>query len=187
MRKIIASQLVTLDGMFEGPDHEFVPPPWNHQLDDYSVEMCTVECDTIIYGRVSYEMNKKFWDDPANDAAKMPVGKAMNSLPKIVFSRTLPDNPGWNARVVRDHLLDEVAALKRAPGKNLVMFGSANLMATFVKHDLIDDYVFMVNPLIMGGGLPLFRGGHPRQPMKLVSSRALDNGVLLLRYTRDRG
>ena len=131
-------------------------------------------------------MNRKHWDDPTSEAAKMPVGKAMNSLPKIVFSRTLPDDPGWNARVIRDHLLDEVATLRRAPGKSMVMFGSANLMETFAKHDLIDEYRFMVNPLVMGGGLPLFRGGHPRQPMKLLSARALDNGVVLLAYVRDR-
>lgn len=186
MRKIIASQLMTLDGMFEAPNKEFVPPPWNDELDNYGVEMLTNECDTIIYGRVCFEMNRGFWENPTSDAAKLPVAPLMNSTPKLVFSRTLPDNPGWNARVIRDHLVDEVASLKRAPGRHMVMYGSANLMETFAKHDLIDEYVFMVNPLIMGGGAPLFRGGHARQPMKLLWSRALDNGVLLLRYARDR-
>jgi dihydrofolate reductase len=185
MRKVIASQLITLDGMFEAPNKEFVPPPWNDELDSYGVEMLTHECDTIIYGRVCYEMNRGFWEQ-APEAAKLPVAPLMSSTPKLVFSRTLPDNPGWNARVIRDRVAETVMELKRAPGKDLVMYGSANLMETFVQHDLIDEYVFMVNPLIMGGGAPLFRGGHARQPMKLVWSRPLANGVLLLRYARDR-
>ena len=130
-------------------------------------------------------MNRTFWEHPHPDVANMPVAPLMNSTAKLVFSRTLPDNPGWNARVIRDHVADEMAALKRAPGKNMVMYGSANLMETFVKQDLIDEYVFMVNPLIMGGGVPLFHGG-PRQPLKLLWSRALDTGVLLLRYARVR-
>jgi dihydrofolate reductase len=186
MRKIIASQLITLDGMFEAQNKEFVSPPWNDQLDQYGIDMLTNEVDTILYGRITYAFNAAFWQDLSGDARKHPVAPLMNSTPKVVFSRTLPDNPGWNARVVRDHLVDEVATLKRAPGKNMVMYGSANLMETFAKHDLIDEYSFMVNPLIMGGGAPLFRGGHARQPLKLLWTKALDNGVLILRYARDR-
>jgi dihydrofolate reductase len=183
MRTLIASQLMTLDGMFEGPNHEFVPPPWNAELEQYGVDMLTKEADTILYGRVTYEYMKAYW--PNADVEKQPVAKYMNALPKVVVSRTLPADPGWNTRVISDHVAEEIEALKRAPGKKIVLYGSGKLMATLVAHDLIDEYVFMINPLIMGGGAPLFRGG-PRQPLKHLSTTTCDNGVLLVRYLRDR-
>jgi dihydrofolate reductase len=183
VRTLIASQLVTLDGMFEGPDHELVPPPWNAQLEQYGVDMLTKEADTILYGRVTYEHMRAYW--PTADVAKQPVARYMNALPKVVVSRALPPDPGWNTRVIRDHVVEELLALKRQSGKSIVLYGSANLMETLVRYDLVDEYVFMINPLIMGGGAPLFRGG-PRQLLKHVSTTTCDNGVLLVRYGRDR-
>lgn len=111
MRKVIASMLMTVDGFFEGPDREFVPPPWNEEMTRYSDDI-TSEADTILYGRVSYEMNRPFWQaaetDPSSPAARLPFAHKMNSLRKVVFSRTLPDEPGWNARVVRGDLASAV-------------------------------------------------------------------------------
>jgi dihydrofolate reductase len=189
VRRIIASMLTTVDGYFEGPDREFVPPPWNEQLTRYSDDI-TSECDTIIYGRISFEMNKAYWQqaetDPSSDAAKLPFAHKMNSLRKLVFSRTLPDEPGWNARVIRELRVDEMEAIKRQPGKDMVMFGSAQLLASLMAHDLVDEYRFIVNPLLLGAGAPLFRGGHARLPLELVSCQALDNGVLMVRYRRAR-
>lgn len=182
MRRLIASQLVSLDGMFEGPNRELVPPPWNDQLEQYGVHMLRDECDTILYGRVTFEFMRAYW--VTADAGEQPVATYMNAHPKVVASRTLSDDPGWNARVIRD-VVPEVTALKRAPGKHIVLYGSAELMATLVAADLIDDYVFMVNPIILGAGVPLFRGG-PRLPLQHVSTTTCDNGVLLVRYRRDR-
>jgi dihydrofolate reductase len=183
MRSLIASQLMTLDGFFEGPNGEFVPPPWNHQLDQYGVDLLTREVDTILYGRRTFEFMRAYW--PTANPEEQPVATSMNALPKVVVSTTLPADPGWNARVVRS-VTDDIAALKREPGKSIVLYGSATLMEALVKHDLIDEYVFMVNPMILGGGKPLFRGEHARLPLRHVSTLTCDNGVLLVRYTRAR-
>jgi dihydrofolate reductase len=184
MRSLIASQLMTLDGFFEGPNGEFVPPPWNHQLDQYGDDMLTREVDTILYGRRTFEFMRSYWTTA--DPEKQPVTtQQMNALPKVVVSRTLPEDPGWNARTVRDVATD-IAALKREPGKSIVLYGSATLMAALVQHDLIDEYAFVLNPMILGAGSRLFRGEHARLPLRHVSTLTCDNGVLLVRYTRDR-
>jgi dihydrofolate reductase len=181
VRSLVASQLMTLDGYFEGPNGEFVSPPWNAQLEQYGVDMLSKEADTILYGRTTWQFMKAYW--PSANVDEQPVAKYMNALPKVVVSRTLIGEPGWNTRVVRD--VDGAAALKREPGEKIVLYGSATLMASLVEADLIDEYVFMINPLIMGGGAPLFRGC-PRQQLSHVSTQTCDNGVLLVRYQRVR-
>ena len=183
MRKLIASQLMTLDGFFEGPNGEFVPPPWNSQLEQYGVDLLTREVDTILYGRRTFEFMRAYW--PTANPEEQPVAIQMNALPKAVVSTTLPEDPGWNARVIRD-VTTGIAALKRMPGKSIVLYGSATLMAALVKQDLIDEYVFMLNPILLGAGAPLFRGEHARLPLRHVSTQTCDNGVLLVRYARDR-
>ena len=145
--------------------------------------MLSKECDTILYGRTTWQHMKAYW--PTASVEEQPVARYMNALPKVVVSRTLPADPGWNTRVISNNVVEGITALKREPGKKIVLYGSANLMATLVSSDLIDEYVFMINPLIMGGGAPLFRGG-PRQLLKHVSTETCDNGVMLVRYLRDR-
>lgn len=178
MRPIIASELMTLDGYMEGPNREFVPPPWNDQLETYSNAICD-EADTILYGRVSYEMNKAFWT-----TSDLPLAPKMNALKKVVFSRTLPDEPGWNARVVRGNLREEVDALRREPGRAMVIFGSGDILSELTRLGLVDEYRFMVNPMLLGGGKRLFEGRYERIPLRLLSADTLDNGVLMLRYER---
>lgn len=174
MRRIIASELTTLDGYMEGPNREFVPPPWNDQLEAYSQAICE-EADTILYGRVAYEMNKAFWT-----TSDMALAPRMNALEKVVLSRTLPDNPGWNARVVRG--VEEIAALKRGPGRAMVIFGSGDLLSELTRLRLVDEYRFLLSPMLLGGGKRLFEGRHERIDLRLLESRTLDNGVLMLRY-----
>ncbi|MBC7973519.1 MAG: dihydrofolate reductase family protein [Myxococcales bacterium] len=190
MSRLVASLLMTLDGHFEGPNRDFVPPPWNDQLDQYSNDIID-SSQYFLYGRKTFEMNKAFWEPAATDptspaAADHSYAHKMNETPKLVFSRTLPDNPGWNARVIRDHVVDEIAALKRQSGKDLVLFGSADFLQTLMTHDLVDEYRLIVNPLLLGAGRPLFLGGHAQLRLELLESRPLNNGVLILRYGRVR-
>jgi len=182
MRKVIASQLMTVDGYFEAPNHEFVPPPWNDELETYSNEV-TTGAGALLFGRVGFQMMKAFWEPAGTDptSPSYDLAQIMNRLPKVVFSRTLNGDPGWNGRVARD-AVPEVTKLKLEPGGPLVVFGSAEMMGALVAEGLVDEIILMVNPLVMGGGSPLFKGGHSRIPLKLLSARGLDNGVVLLRY-----
>ncbi|HYS41638.1 MAG TPA: dihydrofolate reductase family protein, partial [Pseudonocardiaceae bacterium] len=101
-------------------------------------------------------------------------------MPKIVYSRTL-EHADWNTTIVRDVVVDEVKALKEQPGGDLSL-GGADLAATFMRHDLIDEYRLYVNPVVIGAGKPLFQGA--KLDLRLVENRTFGNGVVMLRYER---
>lgn len=103
-------------------------------------------------------------------------------MPKIVYSRTL-ERADWNTTIVRDVVVEEVLALKAQPGGNLAL-GDAELAATFMRHDLIDEYRLYVHPVVIGRGKPLFPTSDTRTHLKLAETRAFGNGVVLLRYQR---
>jgi dihydrofolate reductase len=108
----------------------------------------------------------------------------MNSVPKIVFSNTL-DVAEWNnTRLVSGRAEEEVARLKQESGKDLFIFGSANLVGSLTNHGLIDEYRIGLNPLVLGGGTPMFKRSDERMRLKLLEARQLQSGVALLRYER---
>ena len=135
MRKLIMWNMVTLDGFFEGAKpweidwHDYV---WGEELEKFSVEQSKSIC-TLLFGRVTYEGMFSYWS-----TAKGETADFMNSIPKIVFSRTLQKAEWNNTRMVRDYAEEEVVKLKQQQGKDLYIFGSANLSATFAQRDLID-------------------------------------------------
>jgi dihydrofolate reductase len=105
-------------------------------------------------------------------------------MPKIVFSTKL-ERADWNTTIVRDVVVEEILALKAQPGGDLVL-GGADLAATFMRHDLIDEYRIYVHPVLIGRAKPLFRPSDSRFDFRLAESRAFGNGVVLLRYERVR-
>ncbi|HEX9014782.1 MAG TPA: dihydrofolate reductase family protein, partial [Chloroflexota bacterium] len=106
----------------------------------------------------------------------------MNSIPKIVVSRTL-DRADWhNTRLVKDNLATEIAGLKQQPGKNWFIFGSANLASALTDLGLIDEYRVIVSPVVLGSGKPLFPDMRKRLDLQLTNSRIFRNGNVLLHY-----
>jgi dihydrofolate reductase len=103
-------------------------------------------------------------------------------MPKIVYSRTL-ERADWNTTVVRDVVPEEVMELKAQPGGDMVI-GGANLAATFMRHDLIDEYRLYVHPVVIGRGKPLFPTSDAKIDLRLAETRPFGNGVVLLRYER---
>ncbi len=171
--------LVTLDGFFEGPKswdidwHEYV---WGEELEQFSIEQ-SKSIGTLLFGRVTYEGMAAYWTTATGEIADF-----MNSIPKVVFSRTL-ERAAWNnTRLVKTNAEEEVAKLKQQPGKDLYIFGSANLSSTLMRHGLIDEYRLALNPLILGGGNPLFKPSPERMRLKLLEAKPLKSGVVLLRY-----
>ncbi len=181
MRKLFAFNLVTLDGFFEGPNQDI---SW-HNVDDefntFAIEQ-TSTLDVILFGRVTYQMMASFWPTPEVIAADPVVAGLMNGLPKVVFSTTLAKAEWNNTRLVRDHLKEEVLKLKQQPGKDLAVFGSANLLASLMQLDLVDEHRILVNPVILGNGNPLFKQAKDKQNLKLIRSRVFGNGNVLLCY-----
>ena len=128
-----------------------------------------------------------FWPtadaDPASCAAVVEFARIWRDMPKIVFSRTL-ERADWNTTVVREVDPEEIRALKAQPGGDLGL-GGAEIAAEFLRLDLVDEYRMYVHPVVVGGGTPLFRR-RTAAALQLVETRTFGNGVVLLRYGRER-
>ena len=179
MRKLIMWNMVTLDGFFEGRKpweidwHELA---WGEELEQMSIEQ-TGSADLLLFGRRTYEGMAQYWP-----TATEQVADIMNSISKVVFSGTL-DKADWNnTRLVKSKAEEEVARLKQQPGQDMLIFGSADLSATLMRHSLIDEFRLGVVPVVLGGGNPLFKPIPDRLPMKLLEARPLKSGCVILRY-----
>jgi dihydrofolate reductase len=185
LRKIVVMMSVSLDGFFEGPNHEL---DWQLVDDElhshFNSELS--EMGAFLDGRVTYELMASYWPtadaDPTSTAPVVEFARIWRDMPKIVYSRTL-ERADWNATVVRDVVAEEVMELKEQPGGDLVL-GGADLAATFRRLDLIDEYRLYVHPVIIGRGKPLFQPSDATIDLKLAETRAFGNGVVLLRYQR---
>lgn len=178
MRKLIMWNLMTLDGYVEGPNrdigwHEDV---WGDELQQISIEQGR-EAGALLFGRITYELMASYWP-----TAKGEIADSMNGLPKIVASRTLEKADWHNTRLVRENLPEEIARLKAESGKDIFVFGSADLSASLVPHGLIDEFRICVVPLVLGGGTPLFKSSPERLKLRLLETRPLKSGGVVLRY-----
>jgi dihydrofolate reductase len=181
MRKLFVFNLVTLDGYFEGPNREIDWHNVDAEFNEYAIDMLN-SVDTLLFGRVTYELMASYW--PTSDAIKNDpiVAEKMNTLPKIVFSKTL-NKVGWNnTRLVKDVISKEIEKMKQVPGKDIVILGSGSIMSEFAQRGLIDEYRIMVNPIVLGDGKPLFKGIKDRLNLKLTKTRTFGNGNVLLYY-----
>ena len=176
---------VSLDGFIEGPNRQL---DW-HMVDDelhshFNGQLR--DMGAFIYGRVNYEMMAGFWptadSDPSSTAPMVEFARIWRDMPKIVFSRTL-ERADWNTTVVRDVVPQEVMELKAQPGGDLAL-GGADLAASFMRHDLIDEYRLYIHPIVIGRGKPLFRPSDTKIELRLAETRTFGNGVVLLRYQR---
>jgi dihydrofolate reductase len=106
----------------------------------------------------------------------------MNSLPKFVVSTTL-DEVAWNnSRLIKENVAEEVAALKQQPGQDILVAGSGVLVHTLMQHDLIDEYRIMLHPIVLGSGKRLFRDGNDTKTLRLVETKPLSSGIVVLSY-----
>jgi dihydrofolate reductase len=179
MRNLIMWNLLTLDGYFEGPnswDLDWHNYAWGEELERFSLDQLKT-IDALIFGRVTYQGMASYWT-----AEKGEVADAMNSIPKIVFSKTLAKADWNNTRLVNTDAAAEVRKLKSAAGKDLFIFGSAGLSAAFMRDGLIDEYRLCLVPVVLGGGNPLFKPGIAKMPMKLIEAKTLKTGGVILRY-----
>ncbi len=184
MRKVIFQMLTTLDGYFEGPDKEI---DWHNVDDEFNNFAKDVlnNVDTLIFGRVTYQLMADYW--PSVDALKDDpvVAGYMNSLNKIVVSKTLKSVEWNNTKLIRQNVDDEILKLKKQPGKAIVIFGSSDLTVSLMKNNLVDEFRILINPVILGKGKPLFQGLNERYKLKLVSTQAFNSGNVMLIYKPD--
>ena len=183
MSKLIMWNLLTLDGYFEGAKsweldwHEYV---WGEELERLSIEQLH-SADRLLFGRVTYEGMAAYWSTEKGEVADL-----MNTIPKVVFSRTI-SKPGWaNTTLVKENAAAAVRDLKQQGDRNMFVFGSANLSAALMKDNLFDEYRLAIVPVVLGNGKPLFGGGLNRQRFKLLEARPLTSGCVILRYEPDQ-
>lgn len=181
MAKVIAWNLVTLDGYFEGTekwDLSFHNEAWGDELDALSKEFGK-RAQLLVFGRVTHDGMKAYWTSA--NAEDGEVTRYMNALPKLVASRTIQSSDWNNTRVTAD-IVGEIAKLRAAPGKDVLVFGSAELIDTLLAAKQIDELMLAVVPVRLGAGTPLLKPGSEQQKLDLLENRPLKNGTVILRY-----
>lgn len=183
MRKIVVHMGLSLDGYFEGPDHDL---SW-HRVDEelhahFNAELATRSA--FIEGRVTYEGMEAIWPTADQNPDFPPVmqefAEIWRATPKIVYSRTLHE-VGPNATLRSEVDPDEIRALKEQPGGDMTI-GGVDLVETFRRLDLIDEYRLYVMPVLVGRGRRLFDSADAQTDLDLVEVRRFGNGVVMLRY-----
>ena len=179
MRKLIMWNVITLDGYFEGNknwDLSFHETVWGPELEELSIEQLQ-SADFLVFGRVTYEGMAAYWKTEKGEIAEM-----MNKIPKLVFSRTLTSADWNNTTLFKDNASGEISKLKAQSGKDMYVFGSANLSETFINDNIFDEYRIAVAPVLLGNGRPLFRQGIYSRNLSLVSTQPLSTGGVILKY-----
>ena len=189
MRNVILWMQQSVDGFIEGPNGEFDWPIVREELHQYFIDQARA-LDTFLYGRRVYQLMANFWPtadaDPSSTEQTVEFARIWKRMPKIVFSKTL-DHAEWNTRVVSENIAEEITRLKGQPGKDMALFGGADIAATFMRLGLIDEYRLFVHPVVLGGGKRLFGRLDGRTNVQLVEARTFDPGVVLLRYRQAAG
>ena len=196
MRRIVMFNRVTADGYFAAPDGnlDWVVP--EEEIDKESVAAAP-GTDTVLFGHRTYQMFASFWprfledasiSDPHDPGRRSPEMKAMgvmlNEAEKVVFSRT-PKETAWkNSRISRELDPREIEALKRRPGKDIIIFGSGSIVSQLTEHGLIDDYQFIVAPVLLGKGRQLVTNVPHSRRLRLREAKAYPSGNVTLSYVR---
>ncbi|WP_295127674.1 dihydrofolate reductase family protein [uncultured Chitinophaga sp.] len=185
MRRIIFQTMISLDGFFEGPHHELNWHVVDDEMNEVAIDMLN-RVDTIIFGRITYEMMAAFWPTYHSMDSNATVAHKMNNLNKIVFSRTLQSAEWKNAVLIQEDAAPVLERLKRLPGKDMVIMGSSQLAASLIPHDLIDEFRILVAPVVLGKGHTLFEGMHDTYKLKLTRARMLRSGNVVLYYQPEK-
>lgn len=184
MRKLIMWNVITLDGYFEGEkkwDLSFHDTVWGPELEKLSLEQLH-SADYLVFGRVTYEGMAAYWKNAEGENNE--IARFMNSVPKLVFSRTLKEVDWNNSTLIRGNASAEISRLKAQGSGDMYVFGSADLSKTFISDDLFDEYRIGIAPVMLGRGTPLFKQGIPSRNLSLVSTQQLSPGGVVLRLTK---
>jgi len=189
MRELIVAEFITLDGVIQAPggadeDTEggfthggWTQPYWHDDIGTHFFEAMS-QADALLLGRKTWQIHGGAFE--AMDAD--PFADAMNDIRKYVVSTTLESASAWrNSILIRDNVVEAVRELKQQPGQNILSDGSSVLVQELAKHDLIDEYLLHVYPIVLGGGKRLYPDGK-RLDLTLVEAKPLPTGVLFMRY-----
>jgi dihydrofolate reductase len=192
MRKIVSFVHVSLDGFVASTDEGMASLGWisiSEDLFDY-VEQRIGTTDSALYGRVTYQMMESYWptaaDQPNATRHDIEHSRWYKQATKIVLSRTMQGKNLPNTKIISSDLADEITRLKQGAGSDILMFGSPTATHALMAENLIDEYWLFVNPILLGQGVPLFKGIKNRTTLKLVTSKVFPSGVVCLQYELQR-
>jgi dihydrofolate reductase len=180
MRKIFATTFVTLDGVMEAPN-EWNPQFWSNEAEEYKREELFAT-DALLLGRKTYEGFAAAWPAMTDEDG---FADRMNSLPKYVVSSTLEKLEWNNAKLLKQDFITEVQNLKQGSGQDIAIHGSGQLLNSLMEHGLIDEFHMMVFPIVVGDGEKLIKKTDTSTVLKLMETKMLPNGVIVLHYQPD--
>ena len=186
MRKVFLFMMISLDGFFEGPNHDLFWHTVDDEFNQFAAKQMQ-EIGTFLFGRRTYQLMEEYWpnEKPENELDKI-IRDQMDNLPKYVYSKTLTEvkqTDDWqNVTLCHEVDADEIKKLKEEEGYDIAVFGSSNLCISLLKLGLLDELRIMVSPTIIGDGTRLFEGLDEQLKLKLTDSRIFKNGNVLLTY-----
>ena len=175
MSKLVSVIYISMDGVVEEP--AWSAPFWNDDHGKFQAGQLS-QSRALLLGRVTYDGMSQAW--PAMEAAGEDVGE-MNRIPKYVASTTLKD-PTWNATVIDGDVAAAVAKLKAEEGKDLLVYGSGDLLDHLIRHDLVDELKLFLHPVVVGRGKRLFADGADPKTWHLAATHVFGSGALVLDY-----
>jgi dihydrofolate reductase len=182
MRRVVAAEYLSLDGVSEDPgaageyEHRgWTIPYWNDDTAKWQTDQLFAS-DALLLGRVTWQEFVASWPLRSGD----PFTDRMNSLPKYVASTTLKEPLDWNSTLLTGEITDAVAKLKEQPGEDILVYGSGALVNTLMPRNLIDEYRFMIYPLVLGTGKRFFRDDNDKSTLALKRAETTSTGVTML-------
>ena len=187
MRKLVVFNLVTVDGYFAGPNGEIDWHNYDDEMSAYSSKQMK-SLGALIFGGTTYELMASYWPTPDGIKSEPIVAGIMNSIPKIVFSKTMSDVKDGpvlkHIAVSRDIKPEDIVKMKKQDGGDIAIFGSGTIVQQFTNLGLIDEYRLVVNPLILGKGKLLFENITKKLKLRLIDTKVFKNGNVLVCYQR---
>jgi dihydrofolate reductase len=192
MRKLIVDEWMTMDGVAQAPGEKNEDPTggfqyggWHRDYVDEAFQSWMLtnlnEADGFVLGRRTYELFAGHWPNASKE--EEPIAEPLNKTTKYVASRTLREPLEWqNSRLLHGDAAEAIAALKQEDGGDLHVIGSTNLVRTLIDNDLVDEFRFIIDPIVVGGGKRIFEDDHKLRRMRLVDSEVTSKGSFIARY-----
>lgn len=185
MRKIIVTEFMTLDGVVEDPGGGdgskyggWSGQYWNHEIENFKHDELFAS-DALLLGRITYQGFAAAWPTMTDETG---FAERMNSIPKYVVSTTLKKAEWNHTKIIKDNVMEEISKLKQAPGQDITVHGSGQLVNFLMKNDLVDEYRLMIHPIVVGGGKQLFKDNVDIKKLNLIEAKPFRSGVVVLRY-----